>query len=47
MVLLMIIARRHDVMSKFTIAGPLYWLGWLSTATMAVCVVAMIAGFFI
>jgi NRAMP (natural resistance-associated macrophage protein)-like metal ion transporter len=47
MVLLMIIARRRDVMSKFIITGPLYWLGWLSTAAMAVCVVAMIAGFLI
>jgi len=45
MILLMIIARRHDVMNKFVIAGPLYWLGWLSTAAMAICVVAMIAGF--
>ncbi|MDZ4368220.1 MAG: Nramp family divalent metal transporter [Afipia sp.] len=47
MILLMIIARRHDVMSKFTVAGPLCWLGWLSTAAMAVCVLAMIAGFFL
>ena len=45
MVLLMFLARRRDVMSKFIIAGPLYWLGWLSTAVMAVCVIAMIAGF--
>lgn len=47
MVLLMFIARRRDVMDKFTIRGPLYWLGWLSTGVMAVCVVAMIAGFVI
>jgi len=47
MVLLMIIARRRDVMSKFIIAGPLYWLGWLSTAVMAICVVAMGIGFFL
>jgi len=46
MVLLMVMARRRDVMSKFAITGPLFWLGWLSTAAMAVCVVAMIAGFF-
>lgn len=45
MVLLMVIARRRDVMSTFVITGPLYWLGWLSTAAMAICVVAMIAGF--
>lgn len=41
----MVIARRRDVMSTFVITGPLYWLGWLSTAAMAICVVAMIAGF--
>ncbi len=47
MILLMFLARRHDVMSKFVITGPLYWLGWLSTAAMAVCVVAMGVGFFV
>lgn len=47
MVLLMLIARRHDVMGKYAIAGPLHWLGWLSTGAMAVCVVAMIVGIFI
>ena len=46
MVLLMFLARRQDVMSKFVIKGPLYWLGWLSTVAMTVCVVAMFAGFF-
>jgi len=44
MVLLMLLVRRHDVMGKFIIGGPLYWLGWLSTAAMAICVVAMFAG---
>ncbi len=47
MMLLMVMARRRDVMSKFIVAGPLYWLGWLSAAAMAICVVAMIAGFFL
>jgi NRAMP (natural resistance-associated macrophage protein)-like metal ion transporter len=47
MVLLMIMARRKDVMGHFTIGGPLYWLGWLSTAAMALSVVAMGVGFFI
>ncbi len=47
MILLMFLARRHDVMSKFIITGPLYWLGWLSTTAMAVCVVAMGIGFFV
>ena len=35
MVLLMFMARRKDVMDRFVIAGPLYWLGWLSTAVDA------------
>jgi NRAMP (natural resistance-associated macrophage protein)-like metal ion transporter len=42
MVLLMLIARRKDVMDKFAITGPLYWLGWLSTIAMTLCVGAMI-----
>jgi NRAMP (natural resistance-associated macrophage protein)-like metal ion transporter len=46
MILLMFLARRKDVMNKFVISGPLYWLGWLSTFAMTVCVIAMIAGFF-
>jgi NRAMP (natural resistance-associated macrophage protein)-like metal ion transporter len=44
MVLLMFMVRRRDVMGKFLVGGPLFWLGWLSTATMAVCVIAMFAG---
>jgi hypothetical protein len=47
MVLLMIMARRKDVMGRFVIGGPLYWLGWLSTGAMLLSVVAMIAGFFL
>lgn len=46
MILLMMMARRRDVMSRFIVSGPLYWLGWLSTVAMAVCVIAMVAGFF-
>jgi NRAMP (natural resistance-associated macrophage protein)-like metal ion transporter len=47
MVLLMIMARRKDVMGHFVIGGPLYWLGWLSTAAMLLSVVAMVGGLFI
>lgn len=43
MVLLMIVARRKDVMGRFAIAGPLYWLGWLSTAAMGLSVIGMLA----
>lgn len=44
MLLLMLMARREDVMGRFVIGGWLYWLGWLSTGTMALSVVAMGAG---
>jgi NRAMP (natural resistance-associated macrophage protein)-like metal ion transporter len=47
MVLLMLMARRKDVMGRFVIGGPLYWLGWLSTAAMTLSVVAMGVGFFV
>jgi len=48
MVLLMFMARRHDVMGKFVInKGALYWLGWLSTAAMTLSVIAMGVGFFV
>jgi NRAMP (natural resistance-associated macrophage protein)-like metal ion transporter len=47
MLMLMIMARRRDVMGRFAVGGPLYWLGWLSTAAMALSVVAMVAGFFV
>jgi len=41
MVLLMFMARHKDVMGRFVIGGPLYWLGWPSTAAMFFSVVAM------
>ncbi len=47
MVLLMFMARRKDVMGRFVIGGPLYWLGWASTGAMLLSVVAMVAGLFI
>jgi NRAMP (natural resistance-associated macrophage protein)-like metal ion transporter len=47
MVLLMIMARRKVVMDRFVITGPLHWLGWLSTAAMALSVIGMMVGFFV
>jgi NRAMP (natural resistance-associated macrophage protein)-like metal ion transporter len=47
MVLLMLMAGRKAVMDRFAITGPLYWLGWLSTAAMLLSVIAMGAGFFL
>ncbi|MDI4239101.1 divalent metal cation transporter [Bradyrhizobium sp. Arg237L] len=46
MVLLMFMAGRHDVMGRYIITGPLYWLGWLSTMAMLLSVVAMGVGLF-
>lgn len=47
MVLLMLMARHKDVMGRFAIRGPLYWLGWFSTAAMAISVVAMAVGWIV
>ena len=47
MVLLMFMARQQNVMGKFVIQGPLYWLGWLSTAAMLLSVLAMGVGMFV
>lgn len=47
MVLLMMMSRRKEVMAQFVIAGPLYWLGWLSTCAMTLSVIAMVVGIFI
>ena len=41
MALLMVMARRRDVMGRFMVTGTLYWLGWLATAVMAFGVGAM------
>ncbi|WP_229187965.1 NRAMP family divalent metal transporter [Bradyrhizobium oropedii] len=47
MVLLMVMARHKEVMGRFVIGGWLYWLGWLSTAAMALSVIAMGIGLLI
>lgn len=47
MVLLMMMARHKNVMGRFVIGGPLYWLGWLSTAAMTISVVAMVVGWLV
>jgi hypothetical protein len=46
MVLVIFMAPLIDVMDLFVITGPLYWLGWLSTAAMLLSVLAMGIGFF-
>jgi Mn2+/Fe2+ NRAMP family transporter len=47
MIGLMVLARRSKVMGKLVVKGWLYWLGWASTVAMALCIIAMMIGFFI
>jgi len=41
MAMMMVMAGRRDIMGRFTIAGPIKWLGWLATLLMAAAVAAM------
>jgi NRAMP (natural resistance-associated macrophage protein)-like metal ion transporter len=45
MVMLMVLVRSRTVMGRFVVRGWLYWLGWLSTALMSLCTVAMAVNF--
>ena len=41
MAIMMLLTHRSEVMGRFTVGGPLRWLGWLATALMGVTVAAM------
>jgi NRAMP (natural resistance-associated macrophage protein)-like metal ion transporter len=41
MVLVMLMAARHDIMGDFVVRGPLRWVGWIATAVMALAAVGM------
>ncbi len=41
MAMMMLMARRRDIMGRFTVRGPLHWLGWLATLLMAAAVAGM------
>lgn len=41
MAMMMVMAGRRDIMGRFTIAGPIKWLGWLATLLMAGAVAVM------
>jgi Mn2+/Fe2+ NRAMP family transporter len=43
MAIMMLLARREDIMGQFVIRPRLRRLGWAATAVMAVTVVAMVA----
>jgi NRAMP (natural resistance-associated macrophage protein)-like metal ion transporter len=45
MVMLMALVRRRRVMGELVVRGGLYWLGWASTAAMALCTFGMIFSF--
>jgi Mn2+ and Fe2+ transporters of the NRAMP family len=47
MTVMMLMTRENRIMGKFVITGWLRWLGWVSTAAMAACVLAMIASWLI
>ena len=42
MVIMMLLVRRRSVMGDLTIKGPVYWLGWIATVAMALCIVGMV-----
>ena len=43
MTIIMLMAMRRDVMGRFVLPRPLWAMGWLCTATMAVAVAIMFA----
>ena len=43
MVVMMLMTMRRDIMGEFTLPRPLWAVGWLSTAVMALAVAAMFA----
>lgn len=45
MVIMMLLVRRKSVMGDLVVRGPVYWLGWLATAAMALCILGMVASF--
>jgi Mn2+/Fe2+ NRAMP family transporter len=47
MIVMMRMTGDRRVMGRFTIGGPLRWLGWICTLGMAGCVIGMIAGWII
>ena len=46
MTILMVLARRPKVMGALVVKDWLHWLGWASTAAMALCIVRMVATLF-
>jgi hypothetical protein len=43
MIIMMLLVRRKSVMGDLVVKGPVYWLGWVSTAAMGLCIVGTAA----
>ena len=43
MFIVMLLVREPKAMGRFVVGGWLYWLGWISTGAMALCVMGMTA----
>jgi Mn2+/Fe2+ NRAMP family transporter len=43
MIIMMLLVRRKSVMGDLVVKGPVYRLGWMSTAVMGLCIVGMAA----
>ena len=41
MVMLMLLVHRKKLVSEFVVTSWLSWLGWASTAVLALCIVGM------
>jgi Mn2+/Fe2+ NRAMP family transporter len=41
MIIMMLLVRRKSVMGDLVVKGPVYWLGWMSTAVMGLCIIGM------
>ncbi|WP_249134610.1 Nramp family divalent metal transporter [Bradyrhizobium japonicum] len=41
MIIMMLLVRRKSVMGDLIVRGPVYWLGWLATIAMGLCIVGM------
>src|SRR5579871_241583 len=47
MAVMMLLVRRRSVMGDLVVRGPVYWLGWIATAAMALCIIGMALSMFI
>ncbi|SFV19515.1 NRAMP (natural resistance-associated macrophage protein) metal ion transporters [Bradyrhizobium arachidis] len=41
MTVMMLLVRRKSVMGDLVVSGPVYWLGWIATIAMFLCIVGM------